>query len=58
MAATGMAVVVFVGAWSTAEAVVDGDLAATFVRFTAAILAGAYFRYLLFLARGGRLFPS
>lgn len=54
MTVTGMAVAVLAGAYLTALAVVDGDLLATFVRFTGSILVGGYYAWLFLLSQGRR----
>ncbi|MFV0258588.1 MAG: hypothetical protein ACK5PP_09105 [Acidimicrobiales bacterium] len=56
MTAAGMAVAVLVGSLLTAYAVVDGDPAGTFVRFTGSVLLGTYYWYLNQLSRGRRFF--
>jgi len=52
MTAAGLAVAVLVGSVLTAQAVVAGNLPATFVRFVLATLAGGYYLYLHLLVRG------
>ena len=56
--ATGLAVAVLAGSLFTAQAVVDGDLSATFVRFVLSILLGTYYVYLMQLSRGRRPFAD
>lgn len=56
--ATGLAVAVFAGSLLTAQAVVDGDLSATFVRFVMSILIGTFYFYLFELSRGRRPFTD
>lgn len=56
--ATGLAVAVLAGSWLTAQAVVDGDLSATFVRFVVSILIGTFYYYLFGLSRGRRPFAD
>ena len=58
MAAAGAAVAVLAGSYVTALAVVDGDLVATFVRFTCSTLLGIYYVYLYHLSRGRRPFSA
>lgn len=59
MTVAGLAVTALVGTWLTANAVVAGDPAATFVRFAGSILLGGYYLFLFHLSRGRRFFgPS
>ena len=58
MTMAGVAVSVLVGSFLTAQAVVDGDTAATFVRFVLSVALGAYYVFLFQLSRGRRFFSS
>lgn len=58
MTMAGVAVSVLAGSLLTAQAVVAGDLTATFVRFVLAVLLGAYYLALYHLSRGRRFFAS
>lgn len=58
MTAFGTAVAVLFGSVLTAQAVVSGDLPATFVRFVGSIAVGVYYVYLNQLARGKRPFSG
>jgi hypothetical protein len=57
MTGLGTAVTAFLGALYTVQAVMAGDLPATFVRFVGSIALGLYYVYLHHLSRGRRFFP-
>ena len=58
MTVAGVAVSVLLGTFFTAQAVVAGDLAATFVRFVLSIALGGYYVFLFNLSRGRRYFSG